>query len=163
MRAHRADQLLAEPAALELLEHEHVATSGPTTLGVASLRARFARLHGAAAGGRGRRRSRELSLRGTCHRHASHSPRATGITRPPTSTPAWLARTRKSDGRAIEQNRDSSIGNWVRLLHAVLRRKARCEAALESAGLVTTDDVLSEVDRFKKATGRLPVASGRYL
>jgi ATP-dependent 26S proteasome regulatory subunit len=65
--------------------------------------------------------------------------------------------------RAIEQNRESSIGNWVRLLHAVLRRKARCEAALESAGLVTTEDVLAEVDRFKKATGRLPVSSGRYL
>jgi ATP-dependent 26S proteasome regulatory subunit len=65
--------------------------------------------------------------------------------------------------RAIEQNRDSSIGNWVRLLHAVLRRKARCEAALEPGGLVTTDDVLAEVDRFKKATGRLPVSSGRYL
>jgi ATP-dependent 26S proteasome regulatory subunit len=65
--------------------------------------------------------------------------------------------------RAIEQSRESSIGHWVRLMHAVLRRKARCEAAFESAGLVTTEDVLAEVDRFKKATGRLPVASGRYL
>lgn len=65
--------------------------------------------------------------------------------------------------RAIEQNRESSIGHWVRLMHAVLRRKARCDAADDKPGLATTDDILAEVDRFKKATGRLPVTSGRYL
>lgn len=65
--------------------------------------------------------------------------------------------------RAIEQHRESSIGNWVRLMHAVLRRKARCDAADDKPGLVTTEDLMSEVDRFKKATVRLPVSSGRYL
>ncbi len=65
--------------------------------------------------------------------------------------------------RVVEQNRESSIGNWVRLVHAVLRRKARCEAADDKPGVVTTEDLLAEVDRFKKATGRLPVSSGRYL
>jgi SpoVK/Ycf46/Vps4 family AAA+-type ATPase len=65
--------------------------------------------------------------------------------------------------RVIEQNRASSIGNWVRLVHAVLRRKARCDAADDKPGLVRTEDLMSEVDRFKKATGRLPVSSGRYL
>ena len=65
--------------------------------------------------------------------------------------------------RVIEQNRESSIGNWVRLAHAVLRRKARCDAADDKPGLVMTEDLMSEVDRFKKATGRLPLSSGRYL
>ena len=65
--------------------------------------------------------------------------------------------------RVIEQNRESSTGNWVRIMHAVLRRKARCDAADDKPGLVMTEDLMSEVDRFKKATGRLPVSSGRYL
>jgi len=65
--------------------------------------------------------------------------------------------------RAIEQSRESSIGNWIRLMHAVLRRKARCDAADDKPGLATTEDFMAEVDRFKKATGRLPVSSGRYL
>jgi ATP-dependent 26S proteasome regulatory subunit len=65
--------------------------------------------------------------------------------------------------RVIEQNRDASIGAWVQLLHAVLRRKARCDAADDKPGLVTTEDVLAEVDRFKRATQRLPTTSGRYL
>lgn len=65
--------------------------------------------------------------------------------------------------RAIEQSRETSIGNWVRLMHAVLRRKARCEAADDHPTSVSTGDVLAEVDRFKKATGRLPVSAGRYL
>jgi ATP-dependent 26S proteasome regulatory subunit len=65
--------------------------------------------------------------------------------------------------RAIEQNREASIGSWIQLMHAVLRRKARCDAASESPGEVTTEDVLSEVDRFKRATLRLPASGGRYL
>ncbi|MFI5316035.1 MAG: AAA family ATPase [Myxococcota bacterium] len=65
--------------------------------------------------------------------------------------------------RAIEQNREASIGSWIQLLHAVLRRKARCDAAAESPGEVTIEDVLAEVDRFKRATLRLPATSGRYL
>jgi ATP-dependent 26S proteasome regulatory subunit len=65
--------------------------------------------------------------------------------------------------RAIEQNREAPIGSWVQLLHAVLRRKARCDAAAEFPGEVTIDDVLAEVDRFKRATVRLPTVTGRYL
>jgi ATP-dependent 26S proteasome regulatory subunit len=65
--------------------------------------------------------------------------------------------------RVIEQNREASVGSWVQLLHAVLRRKARCDAAAEQPGEVTSEDVLAEVDRFKRATLRLPVPSGRYL
>ena len=65
--------------------------------------------------------------------------------------------------KIADQNREASIGNWVRLLHAVLRRKARCDAADENPDLVSTDDVLGEVERFKKATNRLPTNVGRYL
>ena len=65
--------------------------------------------------------------------------------------------------RAIDQNREASIGAWIQLMHAVLRRKARCDAADDKPGLVTTEDVLAEVDRFKRATVRLPTTSGRYL
>ena len=65
--------------------------------------------------------------------------------------------------RAIEKDRSSGIGDWVRVLHAVLRRKARGDAADESPGGVTTEDVLAEVDRAKKAAKRLPARSGTYL
>jgi ATP-dependent 26S proteasome regulatory subunit len=65
--------------------------------------------------------------------------------------------------RVIEQNRHASIGNWVRTIHAVLRFKARCDTSDERPGLVTTADLLNEVERFKKATTRLPPMSGRYL
>ncbi|HTO69844.1 MAG TPA: ATP-binding protein [Myxococcota bacterium] len=65
--------------------------------------------------------------------------------------------------RIVEQNRDASVGAWIQLMHAVLRRKARCDAASEQPGEVTTEDALAEVDRFKRATLRLPVPSGRYL
>ena len=65
--------------------------------------------------------------------------------------------------RVIDQNREASIGSWVQLMHAVLRRKARCDAADDKPGEVTTEDVLAEVDRTKRATVRLPTTSGRYL
>jgi ATP-dependent 26S proteasome regulatory subunit len=53
-----------------------------------------------------------------------------------------------------------STGEWVRLFHAVLRRKARCEAANEQPGPVTTEDLLREVDRMRATRGRLPVTGG---
>jgi ATP-dependent 26S proteasome regulatory subunit len=65
--------------------------------------------------------------------------------------------------KAIEKDRSSGIGDWVRLLHAVLRRKARCDAADDHPGGVTTEDVLAEVDRVRKANRRLPARSGTYL
>ncbi len=57
-----------------------------------------------------------------------------------------------------------STGEWIRVMHAVLRRKARCEASGEDAGPVNTADLLSEVDRFRRAKGQLPQPrSGVYL
>ena len=61
------------------------------------------------------------------------------------------------------QNKALSIGEWVRLLHAVLRAKARCEAANEPSDYVVTADLIGEVERAKRATTQLPPPSGRYL
>lgn len=57
---------------------------------------------------------------------------------------------------------EPSPGEWVRVLHAVLRRKARCEAAQETTGLVTTADLIREVERLRQTKGRLP-QPGIYL
>ncbi|MEM7411758.1 MAG: ATP-binding protein [Myxococcota bacterium] len=54
-------------------------------------------------------------------------------------------------------------GDWVHILHAVLRRKARCEAAGENVTPVTTGDFRDEVERFKKASSRLVAPSGTYV
>jgi hypothetical protein len=47
-------------------------------------------------------------------------------------------------------------GEWVRLLHAVLRRKARCDASGEPVTPVTTRDLMEEVERFRRASVRIP-------
>jgi ATP-dependent 26S proteasome regulatory subunit len=47
-------------------------------------------------------------------------------------------------------------GDWVRLMHAALRRKARREAAGEPVSLVATSDLVAEVERFRKASNQLP-------
>jgi hypothetical protein len=45
-------------------------------------------------------------------------------------------------------------------MHGVLRRKARCEAAAEPVGPVSTEDLVAEVGRYKRASDRLPRAAG---
>lgn len=66
--------------------------------------------------------------------------------------------------RVVSSYQGPSTGEWVRVLHAVLRRKARCEAAGETEGPVTTDDLLHEVERLRRTKGRLPApGSGIYL
>ncbi|MCP4007756.1 MAG: AAA family ATPase [bacterium] len=65
--------------------------------------------------------------------------------------------------KVVEQNTDASIGEWVRMLHAVLRSKARREATGEESGLITTQNLLDEVDRTKIVQRGLPVSTGRYL
>ena len=47
-------------------------------------------------------------------------------------------------------------GEWVRLLHAVLRRKARCDATGEPVTPVATRDLMDEVERFRRASIRIP-------
>jgi ATP-dependent 26S proteasome regulatory subunit len=63
----------------------------------------------------------------------------------------------------VRKHTEGSIAEWVRLLHATLRRKARCEAASEPTDAVTTADLVAEVEQFQRATKRLPRAAGRYL
>jgi ATP-dependent 26S proteasome regulatory subunit len=64
----------------------------------------------------------------------------------------------------VSQYQGPSTGEWIRVLHAALRRKARCEAAGEDEALVTTADLLREVERLRAARKRLPVpGSGVYL
>ena len=64
----------------------------------------------------------------------------------------------------VHHYRDPSVGDWIRLMHGVLRRKARCEAANEEPGPVTTQDLLDEVNRFRKASNRIPSArAGIYV
>jgi ATP-dependent 26S proteasome regulatory subunit len=62
--------------------------------------------------------------------------------------------------QVVRQHREASIGDWIRLMHGALRRKARCEAAAEPVGPVATADLLEEVGRFKRASDRLPRAAG---
>jgi len=64
----------------------------------------------------------------------------------------------------VERYREPVTGDWIRIMHAVLRRKARCEASGEAAGLVTTQDLIDEVDRFREANTRIaPTHSGNYV
>ena len=66
--------------------------------------------------------------------------------------------------RVVGQISEPSTGDWVRILHAVLRRKARCEAGGESVTPVTTQDLKEEVDRFRQALKRIQVPDGgNYL
>jgi len=62
--------------------------------------------------------------------------------------------------RVVASYAGLSTGEWVRVLHAVLRGKARCEAADESPTPVATEDLLREVERLRQTRGRLPVQGG---
>jgi cell division protease FtsH len=64
----------------------------------------------------------------------------------------------------VRQLREASTGDWVRLMHGALRRKARCDDATpDTVGPVTTADLMEEVERFKRASGRLPRITGVYV
>nr|MDJ0852206.1 ATP-binding protein [Myxococcota bacterium] len=66
--------------------------------------------------------------------------------------------------KVVGHHRDAPPGDWIRLMHAVLRRKARSEAASEAVSRVRTQDLIDEVERSRRASGRLPKAgSGNYL
>jgi ATP-dependent 26S proteasome regulatory subunit len=55
-------------------------------------------------------------------------------------------------------------GDWIHILHAVLRRKARHEAAGEDVAPVSSQDLIDEVERFKNASSRLAVPEpGTYV
>jgi len=60
----------------------------------------------------------------------------------------------------VQQFREPSTGDWIRLLHAALRRKARCEATGEPEPPITTNDLLEEVERSRRARRQLPADGG---
>jgi ATP-dependent 26S proteasome regulatory subunit len=63
--------------------------------------------------------------------------------------------------RVVSRAHIGSTGDWVRILHAVLRRKARCEVGGESStSPVTTADLEAEVSRFDQALRRIRADSG---
>ncbi|MDJ0867430.1 MAG: AAA family ATPase [Myxococcota bacterium] len=62
--------------------------------------------------------------------------------------------------QAVSSYHGPSTGAWIRLMHAVLRRKARAEAAGEATAPASTDDVLREVERYRAAQGQLPPPGG---
>jgi ATP-dependent 26S proteasome regulatory subunit len=65
----------------------------------------------------------------------------------------------------VSRFREPSIGDWIHLLHAVLRRKASAECAPADVALVETDDLLTEVESYRRTRKRLPrsAPSGTYL
>lgn len=64
----------------------------------------------------------------------------------------------------VSQLREATPGDWVRLMHAVLRRRAACEVAGGASRSITTADFLDEVDRVRRTRARLPASSsGIYL
>jgi SpoVK/Ycf46/Vps4 family AAA+-type ATPase len=64
----------------------------------------------------------------------------------------------------VNRFRGPSIGEWVGLLHAALRRKARSECVGQSEGLVSTADLLTEVELLRRTLKRLrPAEGGTYL
>jgi hypothetical protein len=64
----------------------------------------------------------------------------------------------------LGQTRDCSPGDWVRILHAVLRHKASEAARGESVTRVNTQDLKAEVERFKQAQRRIRVPeTGHYV
>jgi transitional endoplasmic reticulum ATPase len=62
--------------------------------------------------------------------------------------------------RVVGHANEPCLGDWVRILHAVLRRKARCEAGGETVTPVTTRDLRDEVDRFRQAQKHIHVSDG---
>lgn len=66
-------------------------------------------------------------------------------------------------GRVVGQHRGPATGDWIHIMHAVLRRKARCEAVGEPGGPVTTEDLVQEVRRFLQTANRLSIPTGTYV
>ncbi|MCH2170924.1 ATP-binding protein [Myxococcota bacterium] len=64
----------------------------------------------------------------------------------------------------VRTNQQPSTGDWIHILHSVLRRKARLEASSETPPPVSTEDLLEESERYKRANLSLYDPSrGNYL
>ncbi len=60
----------------------------------------------------------------------------------------------------VSLSREPGMGDWVRILHGVLRRKARQEAAGEAMAPVSTADLRHEVSRYNQARERIKSPKG---
>lgn len=58
-------------------------------------------------------------------------------------------------GAVVADYHHTAPGDWIHILHATLRRKARCEAAGESPSPVSTADLRQEVSRYQQTSARL--------
>jgi SpoVK/Ycf46/Vps4 family AAA+-type ATPase len=65
--------------------------------------------------------------------------------------------------KVVGKTNQPCIGDWVRMLHAVLRRKARMEAAGGAPDPVSNDDFAREVSRLQRAHTRIHMDGGNYL
>jgi SpoVK/Ycf46/Vps4 family AAA+-type ATPase len=63
----------------------------------------------------------------------------------------------------VDNTREPSIGVWIRILHGVLRRKARLDAAGEEPAQVSQEDFSREISRFRQANTRIRTDGGNYL
>jgi ATP-dependent 26S proteasome regulatory subunit len=84
------------------------------------------------------------------------------------------AQAEKRAGRALFQGvdwravvaeyRDPPTGDWIRILHAVLRRKARHDACGDHSAGVTTQDLRDEVVRYRQTSRHLVMPEpGNYV
>jgi ATP-dependent 26S proteasome regulatory subunit len=66
---------------------------------------------------------------------------------------------------AVSRFRDPSIGDWIHLMHSVLRRKARLACANDAIELAQTEDLLHEVELYRRTRKRLPrpAPAGTYI
>ncbi|MBW2269714.1 MAG: AAA family ATPase [Deltaproteobacteria bacterium] len=65
--------------------------------------------------------------------------------------------------RVVGQHSAPSTGDWIRVMHAALRRKARCEAAGDEVPPASTADLETEAESFIRASDRLAVPTGNYV
>ncbi len=65
----------------------------------------------------------------------------------------------------VSRFREPTTGDWILLMHAVLRRKARVECGAEPVPPVSTEDLVREVDLYRRTRQRLPqrTPGGTYL
>ncbi len=65
------------------------------------------------------------------------------------------------DWRAVVSNSsEATTGDWTRILHGVLRRRARCEVTGDGSQLVATAELEEEVTRFNQALRRIRFTNG---
>lgn len=60
----------------------------------------------------------------------------------------------------VNRFREPSIGEWIGVLHAALRRKARGECAAQEQSPVATADLLAEVELLRRTLKRLHATEG---